>query len=434
MTLVNSRFEPNCLFFLDLVPKNHYNTMSPIKLSEVTDINKQKFLAELSKLLTFMYEEDRQTALDLYGRMFDEAGDENAVMRVLVSPTRQAVNVARSYDAKERKLQVHAQSRAEDGAADAAEETPAFVTAIKKLYITAPAGNTVSMEPEESEVPEVLENQVSLFEGAPGQADDNFTVEGIFDDFVRELAAEPVYDELDEPELEPEVEEPIAAPEEEPEAEELPEELAPEAFDSEPEGEEEQLSEKEPEGEVPEPELEETAEDAPEELEALPEEAQDAPVPEELAPEEDFVVTIADELEDENYEPESALYDTLEQNDRLSEALVRKPKVFLLILFTLIAAPITLIAVLLLLLPTVLALALSVVAIVGGVMLLVSAFSGFVVFADIIVVLGAALIALALGLLLLWLFIWFIGGAIVGLIRAVFSLGGKWCYKEVPAV
>lgn len=35
---------------------------------EVTHINKQKFLAELGKLLTFMYDEDRQTALAMYGR------------------------------------------------------------------------------------------------------------------------------------------------------------------------------------------------------------------------------------------------------------------------------------------------------------------------------------------------------------------------------
>ena len=40
--------------------------------------------------------------------------------------------------------------------------------------------------------------------------------------------------------------------------------------------------------------------------------------------------------------------------------------------------------------------------------------------------------SLALGLLLLWLFVWFVGGAIGGLIRAVTELGRKWCYEEVP--
>ena len=43
----------------------------------------------------------------------------------------------------------------------------------------------------------------------------------------------------------------------------------------------------------------------------------------------------------------------------------------------------------------------------------------------------AVIMILALGLLFLWLFIWFIGGPIVGLVRGVMALGGKWCYKEV---
>ena len=39
------------------------------KQSEVTDINKQKFLPELGRLLTFMVEEDRQTAFAMYSRL-----------------------------------------------------------------------------------------------------------------------------------------------------------------------------------------------------------------------------------------------------------------------------------------------------------------------------------------------------------------------------
>ena len=65
-------------------------------------------------------------------------------------------------------------------------------------------------------------------------------------------------------------------------------------------------------------------------------------------------------------------------------------------------------------------------------MTLIAAFgSGFGVLADILVMIGLAVIILALGLLFLWLFIWFIGGPIVGLVRGVMALGGKWCYKEV---
>ena len=94
-------------------------------------INRQKFLAELGRLLTFMYEEDRQTALAMYNRMFDEAESEQALLQYLVSPTRQAVILARAYNAKERKLQVHTQSR--DKYEQSTDEIPDFVLAINKL-------------------------------------------------------------------------------------------------------------------------------------------------------------------------------------------------------------------------------------------------------------------------------------------------------------
>ena len=276
----------------------------------MTAINKQRFLAELSKLLTFMYEEDRQTALAMYGRMFDEADDEQALLLELVSPTRQAVIVARAYNSKERKLQVRAQSRSEDGADCAQEETPDFVRAIAQIHpVAAPSA------------PEIPADQLSLF----GDAGDT-------------------------------------APAEEPTA--APEDNEPVVLD-------------------------------------LPDEPAD--------------VVPADEAED------------------FAFPVARKPKVFLLILYIIIAAPVTLLTILLLLLPTALFLALAVAAIGTGAAALFSAFSGFAVFADIMVVLGAALVILALGLLFLWIFIWFIGGAIAGLVRDVIRLGGEWCYKEVPA-
>ena len=52
---------------------------------------------------------------------------------------------------------------------------------------------------------------------------------------------------------------------------------------------------------------------------------------------------------------------------------------------------------------------------------------------DILVVLGGSLIVLAFGILFAWLFVWFIGAPIVGFIRALCSLGRKWCSKEVAA-
>ena len=110
----------------------------------------------------------------------------------------------------------------------------------------------------------------------------------------------------------------------------------------------------------------------------------------------------------------------------------RKARVFPLILYILCAIPLGLLGIAALLVPTLLSLALAICLVSGGVLVLTAAFGGFAIFADLMVILGLAIILLALGLLLTWLFIWFIGGAIVGLIRGLCHLGGKWCYKEVP--
>ena len=109
----------------------------PCGITEVTPINRQKFLAELSRLLTFMYEEDRLRALDLYNSIFEDVDDETEILHLLVSPTRQAVNLARAYDAKERKLQVRSQSRADDNAYS--EDEPAFVQVIGQIRAQAEA-------------------------------------------------------------------------------------------------------------------------------------------------------------------------------------------------------------------------------------------------------------------------------------------------------
>ena len=100
-----------------------------------------------------MYEEDRVRALAMYNSMFDETDDETGLLQLLVSPTRQAVNLARSYDARERKLQAHAQAR-EAGAA--VEEEPSFVQVIDRIRDQA-----ASLGPK---APAVSDDQFSLFE------------------------------------------------------------------------------------------------------------------------------------------------------------------------------------------------------------------------------------------------------------------------------
>lgn len=380
--LVNSAQSPivanSPCFRLTFFPTAHI--ILTIVQSEVTDINKQKFLAELARLLTFMYEEDRQEALAMYEGMFDEAGDEQTLLQALVSPTRQAVVIARAYNAKERKLQVHAQSRDED----AAEGNADFVQAINQVRSDA----LRDQEPKTV----VDENQFSLFDDLGSE----------------EPAPAPVEPAQSLP--------PEAAAEE-----------APDAVPAEPEAE-------------------------PAEMAAAPadEPAQEPDVPGNVVDQVDaFLADFS--LPDGVIAPEAASQPEAAEEPYVQEELlhisdvedpaekapiaetVRKPKVALLILFIILAIPLTLIGVVVLLVPTVLFLGLAAGTIVAGVMILSAAFSGFTMFSDLLVVLGLAIIVLALGLLFLWIFIWFIGGAIVGLIRSVVSLGEQWCYEEVAA-
>ena len=117
-------------------------------------ITRQQFMTELSKLLTFMYDEDRQRALKMYERMFDIAEDDQGLIQHLMSPTRQAVVIARAYDAKERKLSVSAQKKG-DGAEDG-DDIPPFVLAINRIFD--------ELFPEEDPEQGQAEDQVSFFD------------------------------------------------------------------------------------------------------------------------------------------------------------------------------------------------------------------------------------------------------------------------------
>ncbi len=410
-------------------------------------INKQKFLAELGRLLTFMYEEDRQRALALYHQIFDEAEDEQGVLQILVSPTRQAVNLARAYDAKERKLQVQAQSRAEDSLAREEEALPAFVQVIDKIRDEAAALGIAA--------PKSDDDQFSLFsddvddalfrEDAPADA-----VAAPPAEAAAVVAAAPAEDEgpldgeapLFEDDLPGESEDAEAQPEAPGDAEAMAE--APEDAEVQPEASED--AEAQPE--------------ASEDAEAQPEATEDAGA----QPPQDEVDAFLSDFSIENDElpeaqPETAAEPVKDAADApfdelppleaapaaadMSEAPAqaappvktrRKARGFLLLLFVLIAIPVTLLCIALLLIPTLIAFLIGAGALYGGAMSFASGLANFSVFADILLVIGAALIVIALGLLFAWIFIWLLGGVIPGLIRGVFRLGRKLCYKEVPAV
>ena len=348
--------------------------------SEVTDINKQRFLAELAQLLTFMYEEDRQDALLVYSGMFDEAEDEQALIQSLVSPIRQAVLVARAYNATERKLQTHSQSRSEAGAPRDDSVAPDFLQAIFAIRAEALQKQSAAAKAAEED-----KNQFSLFDlAAQGQAP-AAPAEPVGEAPAEETAPAEAAEEAEETSAAESEEAPAPLPDD-------PEERV-DAF----------MADYTPPTDEPAAEAEE---------------APAAPAAEEESVDEDerFVVVVEGD------------------GKSIVERTVLKPRVPLLILYLLFAIPITLVGIVLLLVPTLLCLGVAGVCISVGVLAVSSVFGGFAVLADLLVVLGAALILLALGLLFLWLFIWFIGGAIAGLVRGVCALARKWCYKEVPAI
>ena len=113
--------------------------------------------------------------------------------------------------------------------------------------------------------------------------------------------------------------------------------------------------------------------------------------------------------------------------------MVQETNVPLLVLFLIAAIPITLALLVLLSLLAVACLGLAVTMIGLGVTLILAAIS-FGILADKLVMFGAAIIALALGLVFLWMTIWIIFSVMVALVNSVRDLARKWCCKEVPAI
>ena len=469
-------------------------------------INRQKFLAELAKLLTFMYEEDRRYALEMYERMFDIAEDnEQWLFQNLMSPTRQAVIIARSYAAKERKLSVAAEWR-EDEEEDPGSETPPFVLAINKIFDDLfPDGEELeeaidtldasfdldTARKKEAKRPKMPKAAVLLGRTQEFESVTDSVIEGMdLIDSTEEADREEEWTDrtaLEEDEREPdprvqivdrtafyELTEEETAPEPEEtsnEAAQGPEKALPAEMEA-PEQESEakaepgtdaetQPAETEPAeaGEQPKKrrsieELlgmrkekkrsENPEQNGAEPVKAAEEPAEEAkPVPAELA------------KKAEASEPVSASVETAETPEPPlvlpeDEPVIRKPEsgkkeeeeaipvrrvsnVPAMILFFIVAIPSVPVMLALLALITALFVSLSFGMIAIGSILVISAFSGFAVLADILLLLGAAIIALALGLLFLWLAIWLVAGGMAGLIRSVRELYREWCFKEVPA-
>lgn len=473
----------------------------------MTDINKQKFLAELGKLLTFMYDEDRQDALAAYSRMFDHARDEQLLLQFLVSPTRQAVVIARAYNARERKLQVNSQSR-EGHLDDAASRD--YMHVLDELEAQAAEHNILTSETSEAQLsifdealpPKELEYQLSTAQSVELSEDkprhEEATPAAVEAQAEPAQAVEPAAETIADAESGSEAEKPtdkadgeaaasadVTAESGTASAEAGPVNTAhnpPRADDSAKQDKADTAAEGGAAESAPNSGTAEAVELGGDDVDAFLSEfsisndelALDAPAEEAQAVQAAAVVLDNGESKankrrdarEEKADKRRAAKEARQEagkaarpaasekrparNDKPAPAPVkagqsgqpleaveiktRKPVIPLLILYTIIAVPVVALCVLILLIPTLLCLAVSALAVIVGCATLTSAFSAFTMFSDVMVVLGASLLTLALGLLFLWLFVWLIGGAIAGLINAIIKLGGKWCYKEVPTV
>ena len=391
-------------------------------------MNRQRYMAELSKLLTFMFKEDKEDILAHYNKMLDEAEDEQALLESFGSPTRLAVTISHSYKRAERKLAVEADSKADK-----------------------PNEGETSVVPEHIFVKPVKKETAA--EKTPAAPAPGLSYADIIEEIRREKAEEegveytPMF--FNEPEKAPEEPEAEKVPEE-PEAEEAPEE--PEAEESEEAdieveivetpAEESEPEEAEPEEEAPEAdgeaeeaaedEAEETAEEKTEEPEAEDTEAEEPQDAEDTVKTEDIEDTEESESAQERAELDAVtVFDQLDKMQPPVETVQYKTNVGLLILYLIFAIPIGLALFFAAVIVALSLLAAGAVLIGLGIKTVGFAFSTFAIFADSILCAGAALVALAVALMLIWLAILILFRGLGGLIAGIKALGVRICVREV---
>ena len=392
-------------------------------------MDKKKFLNELGKLLTYMYEEDRLSALELYEDLFRDANDEDALLSLLVSPTRQAVVIARTYNAKDQRLSVESKS-GKESADVSGSATPGFVIAIDKIRAEAEENGIIGFAPAEDqltlfepdgeteeilseELPEGLLSEEAPIsealaeepEALPAEPEDPFA--GL--DFTAHLSDD-LKDLLASISLEEEVlspaEEPVELPAEEPEvSEEIP-------------GQESLF-------------LDDLPAEGPEHAEAI-DRYMDSFAEEEPAAAQEEAPQKPQRARRTQAAAELAK-DTVIDAPKVSMPSAPRCNVPMLILYLLLGVPVTAVLILLLLLPTCASLSLSALCGYVGFKAIASAFVGFSVFADILVILGIGLVLIAAAVLFLCLFLWLLGGALPGVVLGAIRLGNRLCYKEAKA-
>lgn len=373
----------------------------------MTLINRQQFMSELSKLLTFMFKEDRSEIIQQYNEMLDNAEDEQAMLESFGSPTRLAVAISRSYQRDERKLSVHADSK-DGGSGEAVKVKPVIPTQGKK-----------------SSAPIVKPNEPA----ADAYVD-------IIEEIRREKAAEegieykPIFfkeDPKPEPAAEPEVEESAeeAAEETAQPADEVSENAAEEAATADEENAENDIeaSDSEAQAEDADAEAAETAEQTAGEAEDAPHEAE--------ADEGEAEAEAAAEVAEPVDETAHVLATVFNETPEAAPEKVRKTNVFALILYIIVSIPVGLVLLLVMLGLELGVLGCGLLGLRVGFGLLSFTFSGMSVLADVLICFGVNIAVLALGVLVTWFAVWPIIVSVPWLIRGIKNLGRKLCVKEV---
>lgn len=374
----------------------------------MTLINRQQFMSELSKLLTFMFKEDRSEIIQQYNEMLDNAEDEQAMLESFGSPTRLAVAISRSYQRDERKLSVHADSK-DGGSGENVKVKPVIPTQGVK-----------------SSAPIVKPNEPA----ADAYVD-------IIEEIRREKAAEegieykPIFfkeDPKPEPAAEPEVEESAeeAAEEAAQPVDEVSENAAEEAGTADEENADEAQTEEaeaQPEGEPADAEAAETAEQTAGEAEDAPHEAE--------ADEGEAEAEAAAEAAEPVDETAHVLATVFNETPEAAPEKVRKTNVFALILYIIVSIPVGLVLLLVMLGLELGVLGCGLLGLRVGFGLLSFTFSGMSVLADVLICFGVNIAVLALGVLVTWFAVWLIIVSVPWLIRGIKNLGRKLCVKEV---
>ena len=435
-------------------------------------MNRQRYMAELSKLLTFMFKEDRAEILQHYNELLDNAEDEQALLEEFGSPTKLAVTISRTYSREERKLSVSVDSKVEESEdreytkpdesqfrtikpAQAVEEEVDYLGSYAEIveeirremaeengveYVPIFFDNPEPENEAEPETEEVEEETAEVEEGeeeVPEETEDEAETESESeeltedDDASTEETQSEEENSSEESEAEPEdTEAEVAEEEEESESEESEEDAPAEEDAPEEESDEEDNSadsedeaSEEAEADENSEETEAESEEDSEEKESESEETEAVPLTEESDVEEpvEAVQRVIPEIPDYTTDFLKEAEEEKISSQKLSPAL--------LVLYLIFAIPIGLVLLILTAAVTLTVLGGGAAAMAGGVLLVAFSLSGITVTADIMLIVGGALIAFGLGILLLWTGFWLIIAGFKNLINGIVKLGRKICVK-----